>query len=136
MYWPIGTPRIYATSSSRAPAFKLFVTYDGLSSPPESGPTSPDPEGTLSRATADQAGDEHPLLPTPSTPAPPTVESVEQDDGSATQASGTGDAEADVVPSRDPILGLRVSRSGHMFVVITATTITVWQTKVRIASYR
>jgi len=28
------------------------------------------------------------------------------------------------------ILGLRISRTGHLFAVITATSMTIWQTKV------
>ena len=44
--------------------------------------------------------------------------------------TGTGVSGADMVPLKDPVLALRVARAGHLFAVITATSITVWQTKV------
>lgn len=33
-------------------------------------------------------------------------------------------------PERDHLLALRVSRTGHLFAVITTTSLTIWQTKV------
>lgn len=41
------------------------------------------------------------------------------------------DVDVPRVPVKDPILALRVSRAGHIFAVITKTSIVVWQTKVR-----
>ncbi|KAK7745391.1 WD40 repeat protein [Cytospora paraplurivora] len=34
-----------------------------------------------------------------------------------------------VIPLREPILALRVARTGHLFAVITATSMTIWQAK-------
>ncbi|KAI8690656.1 RIC1 domain-containing protein [Fusarium sp. Ph1] len=130
MYWPIGTPRIHATSSSRAPAFKLVVSNDGLTSPSESSLTA-----SPSLASAQPRGhtlDDLDSLPppTPVTPVTPGVRPVEHDDytTSRPQPSLEG-ADADGIPIKDPILALRVSRSGHLFAVITTTSITIWQTK-------
>lgn len=132
MYWPIGTPRIHATSSSRAPAFKLVVSNDGLTSPSESSLTaSPGLASTQPRGhTLDDLDSLPP--PTPVTPVTPGVRPVEHDDytTSRPQPSLEG-ADADGIPIKDPILALRVSRSGHLFAVITTTSITIWQTKVR-----
>ena len=50
---------------------------------------------------------------------PPTPEYEEE---------GSEDGEEKVTS----ILGLRVARNGHLFVTITETTLTVWQTSVRI----
>lgn len=131
MYWPIGTPRIYATSSSRAPAFKLFLSHDGLPSPSETGPASPSLLNPNSRGAAGHDEVELHPPPTPITPVTPAVQSVEHDDFTSSRPSpDTHESDADGLPVLDPILALRASRTGHMFATITATSITVWQTKV------
>lgn len=135
MYWPIGTPRIYATSSSRAPGRNLFVSYDGLQQPPDSGSTSsldtvPKPRTTAAHEDVEVHPPPTPL--TPATPSTPVVQSIDYDDVGDT-AAATSQTETELnntVPLKDPVLALRVARAGHIFVVITATSITVWQTKV------
>lgn len=133
MYWPIGTPRIYATSSSRSSGSNIFVSYDGLPAHPESGLASPQLLGapqTQSLAGHDEADTQPP--PTPLTPGTPAVQSVEYDDHNPDSSLVKHQSyEAKKVPLKDPVLALRVSRTGHMFAVITATSITLWQTKVR-----
>lgn len=64
----------------------------------------------------------------------PAVLSVEHDkpDGASPRwppnlQDGVGDP---ATRTKEPILALNVSRTGHIFVVATATTMTVWQTKV------
>ncbi|KPM34397.1 hypothetical protein AK830_g12173 [Neonectria ditissima] len=133
MYWPIGTPRIYATSSSRAPACRLVVSQDGLSSPLESSSTtSPALPSVQPRGLGIDDVDLHPP-PTPITPATPRtpgIRPVEHDDDSSGYfPSHSRDSDADELPLKDPVLALRVSRSGNLFGVITATSITLWQTK-------
>ena len=132
MYWPIGTPRVYATSSSRAPGFNLFVSNDGLSaSPHDSDPASPSPGDAPSRLAAAHDDIEIHPPPTPITPITPAVQSVEHDDNPLNSAlGGSSVSGAGALPLKDPVLALRVSRAGHLFAVITATSITVWQTKV------
>ncbi|KAH6895191.1 RIC1-domain-containing protein [Thelonectria olida] len=128
MYWPIGTPRIYATSSSRAPACRLIVTQDGLSSPSDSNLTA-SPALPSARGLGVDDVDLHPP-PTPLTPATPMVRPVEHDeDDSAYFHQDPNDSEKDGLPVKEPVLALKSSRSGNVFVVITETTITVWQTK-------
>ena len=133
MYWPIGTPRIYATSSSRAPTVKLVESHDGIQSPSELEPgASPPPGGLHPAAASDGQGQDHlQPPPTPITPLTPAVQSVEHDDGTFPEShSQQQEPETSKVPVADPILALRVSRAGHLFAVITATSITVWQAKV------
>ncbi|EJP63051.1 DUF1339 domain protein [Beauveria bassiana ARSEF 2860] len=113
MYWPIGTPRIFATSSNRASGSRLFVSYDGVSGPDE--PAEPEP-------VQENGADVTP----PWTPATPAIKSVELGDEPPEPATQD---EQQTIPLRDPVLALRVSRSGNMFAVITATSITLWQTK-------
>lgn len=141
MYWPISTPRIHATTSSRGPAFKLVESDDGLSSasnsqfvssPPTDGPASQElaPPGAGGPEDADAL---HPP-PTPMTPHTPAVQSVERhDDSSAHDFPGLEEVRStEQVPAKDPILAMRMSRAGHLFAVITSTSITLWQTKVHL----
>ncbi|ATY62405.1 DUF1339 domain [Cordyceps militaris] len=116
MYWPIGTPRIYATSSNRASGSRLYVSHDGVFGTDE---TAPEP------AHEDNGTDATPPV-TPATPATPAIKSVEVADGPSEPLSQD---EEPTIPLHDPVLALRVSRSGNMFAVITATSITLWQTK-------
>lgn len=130
MYWPIGTPRIYATSSSRAPACRLVVSHDGLSSPLDSSLAA-----SPAFPSGQPRGIDDDLLPpptpvTPSSPKTPRIESVEHDDdGSTDSRPESRGSDVDDLPLKDPVLAMRISRSGNLFAVITATSITVWQTK-------
>jgi hypothetical protein len=130
MYWPVGTPRIYATSSNRASGSDLYVSHDGLPTPSPDADAGADAPPSPSRSP-NKDDDEAPLA-TPITPATPAIESVEHaEHGDQESKTSTSRApEANNVPLKDPILALRVSRTGQMFAVITATSITLWQTKV------
>ena len=147
MYWPLGTPRIYATSSSRQPGALRIVSNDGLPSPaPAPTPASgwpeqrPDRNSLLSPNSAavhdgqdTSSSAAAPLTPvTPITPLTPGIKPVEHghdgiDDHSPALSQGSV---APSIPLHEPILALRVSRAGHVFAVVTATSITLWQTKV------
>ena len=150
MYWPIGTPRIYATSSSQASATELVVSYDGLGlgllSPIDEESDQPTISGSSKPSLLDP-NDNHPdlrppntpLTPlTPFTPATPKIRSVDEEvDPLASQSAQDNvdgsDRDSDDIPDvplKDPILALRLARSGQLFAVITRTSITVWQTKV------
>ena len=141
MYWPIGTPRIYATSTNPAPAqSKVLLSHDGLDPAinadsrsllsVDSALSKPTDDGSQSDATSDAATNQPP--PTPFTPRTPAVNSVEHDvfhDATAHYSQETSLS----IPSDEPVLALRVSKTGHLFAVITETTITIWQTKVGIS---
>ncbi|KAK0765313.1 hypothetical protein N5P37_001239 [Trichoderma harzianum] len=132
MYWPIGTPRVHATSSSRASDANIFVSYDGLQSHSGSSLASPQPEPLARPVTAPQQDESDDALPppTPMTPKTPAVKPVERyeffPDGASTKSQTADDGK---VPVKDPVLALRIARTGQMFAVITATSITLWQTK-------
>ncbi|KAG5959038.1 hypothetical protein E4U57_000986 [Claviceps arundinis] len=137
MYWPIGTPRIYATSSGRTPELNLFVSHDGLEQPGSSSSSHPVSQQhdhiRGSNATNESDVDAQPP-PTPVTPATPAVQSIEQDDFAFQTASkdvpiSNGSGNKDALPLKDPVLALCVARTGHIFGVATATSITLWQTK-------
>jgi RAB6A-GEF complex partner protein 1 len=133
MYWPIGTPRVYATSSSQASA-ETLVSQDGLPSQFDTNAQSSANAlaSPLLAVPPSSSGYDDTDLPTPITPATPAIQSVEHD----TEAEGSESGERLLqsttvkVPVRDPVLALRVSRTGHLFAVITSTSMTIWQTKV------
>ncbi|KAI1107686.1 RIC1-domain-containing protein [Jackrogersella minutella] len=140
MYWPIGTPRIYATTTSQASAKTNFVvSNDGVASSitadTDSLSSSEPPPPVLLDEKDRSIPDAHipPVTPGLKTPATPAIKSVEHDvyhDGSSSNSqqylatSGGGG-----IPAGDPAVALKVSRTGHLFAVITATTMTIWQTK-------
>lgn len=73
-----------------------------------------------------------PRIPnTPLTPMTPAIKSVEH----GYYGDGAGDGfyprrvSPLVVPTSEPILALRMSRTSHFFATITATSMTIWQTK-------
>ncbi|KAK4449412.1 RIC1-domain-containing protein [Podospora aff. communis PSN243] len=141
MYWPIGTPRIYAASSDRPPDLRHSVSHDGLpppNHPGHSGLTGENAPGNSSllsptSPTVHDALGPPPTSITPATPATPltpgikSVEYSEQYEGVLEHSSsGPG---LSVLPPREPILALQAARSGHIFATITATSVNLWQTK-------
>lgn len=133
MYWPIGTPRIYATSASCPPSYPHLYSHDGLPAPDQ----RPTRASLLSPGPAADGHDASSVPPTPITPvAPftPAIKSVEHDyydDGQSEPPSPPPpEPSRSNAPPREPILALRVARAGHLFAVITSTSMTIWQTKV------
>lgn len=143
MYWPIGTPRIYATTTATAHppsrSNSVVVSHDGL---PDTASLS------SSESTTARDGDLNlddpdavPLTPVPpATPATPYIRSIEHDVSRLGSAKagipylGASDgSDPAVVPTGEPVVALKVSRTGHLFAVATASTLTIWQTKVRTA---
>ncbi|KAK4456972.1 RIC1-domain-containing protein [Cladorrhinum samala] len=129
MYWPLGTPRIYATATGARPqGLERTISHDGLPTPSSSSLLSPGP------STSQDALGASPTLPpmtpvTPVTPLTPGINSVEYDypeDRTPQQSPGPAPPG---IPLHEPIIALRVARSGHIFAVITSTSMTVWQTK-------
>lgn len=137
MYWPVGTPRIYATSTSRVPSLTVVVSHDGLQPPPEeqdarSAEKSPFLAPDHGPGRDAQGFPTSPI--TPATPLTPNIRSVEHDDNDEKSPRVSLATTTATIPLREPILALRVSRPGHIFAVITATSMTIWQTKVYLLS--
>lgn len=134
MYWPVATPRIYATTSQASSQPRLVLSHDGVDS---SSMLSLDSAAEPAEPTTDLSVPATPGLfsSAPITPRTPAVNSVEHDsyhDVSAQSSQEHLDSPDQlVIPSSEPIVALRVSRTGHLFATITATSLTVWQTKVR-----
>jgi hypothetical protein len=70
-------------------------------------------------------------LSTPITPITPGIKPVEHDGQRRFPSHFTGH-ESSIPGSadREPLLSLKISRTGHLFAVITSTSLTIWQTKV------
>ena len=141
MYWPIGAPRIYAASSSKASKDRVLESDDDA----ESRETTESSGSLLNAPSIDSEGglgddrERHISgATTPITPVTPGIKPVEHDNqrrlsarfiGQDGSVRGFGSIPAD----KEPLLALRISRTGHLFAVITSTSLTIWQTKVRSA---
>lgn len=135
MYWPIGAPRIYAASSSAASEDRIIQTDDDVESreATEDSGSSINAPNDESEEKVDDNQELPPGLTTPITPITPGIKPVEHDTYlHSPNRSSDGDASCfpPIRPENDPLLALRISRSGHLFAVITSTSLTIWQTKV------
>ncbi|KAI6379123.1 hypothetical protein MCOR25_002102 [Pyricularia grisea] len=141
MYWPVGTPRVYATNSDNQDTnYGFVVSQDGLQSPGVDAERPPLTHGESSSSTHDaNLGPPQPsplqTPATPTTPITPSIKSVEHafnydfDIQVPTPQPSPAPSGNLAQLLKEPILALRVARTGHLFAVITSTTMTIWQTK-------
>jgi hypothetical protein len=137
MYWPIGAPRVYAPSSSKSPEDRVLdfdddaesrKTTEGSGSPVEVSNTGLQGKGEGEYELASG-------LSTPITPMTPGIKPVEHDTQRRFSNRFLGqDPSFARSADKEPLLGLKISRTGHIFAVITATSLTIWQTKVGCSS--
>ncbi|KAK1688166.1 RIC1-domain-containing protein [Colletotrichum godetiae] len=128
MYWPIGTPRIFATSSRSGPAFNLVVSHDGLPNPFDNRPTDDASESPSANAQQQQSPHDALELATPMTPLTPAIQPVYDQDQDPETVRPSPRLNVNI-PLKDPVLALRISRPGHLFASITSTSMTIWQAK-------
>lgn len=133
MYWPVGAPRIYAASNKAAQGNVLDSDDDAESRETTEG------SGSLVDApyfdSDEQRGEEERSgRSTPVTPITPGIKPVEHDHQPHSTALLSHDVSASRESTTQPLLALRTSRTGQLFAVITTTTLTIWQTKVKYAS--
>lgn len=126
MFWPIGSPRVYATSQRQLPPERRITSDDGVNSQPPPAAVNGrhhEPESAHAaqlRPADDDAERDATVTQGPNGSAPQT--------SSAANGSLQGnDAETDV---DGEIIALRVARNGQLFATITRSTLTIWQTKV------
>jgi hypothetical protein len=135
MYWPVGAPRIYAASNSKAEAQRY--EFEEEDEDAESRETTEGSGSLLDAPSIDGVEDlekELPPIPkTPKTPITPGINPVEHHDSRSSLSTQENDQSNRFSGSaeRDPLLALKISRTGHLFAVITSTSLTIWQTKVR-----
>ena len=138
MYWPIGAPRIYAAGSGKASKDRVLESDDDA----ESRETTEGSGSLLNAPSIDSGGgseDESDRrlsgTTTPITPLTPGIKPVEHEHQRRLSArfngqDGSPSAFWPVQADKEPLLALRISRTGHLFAVITSTSLTIWQTKV------
>jgi hypothetical protein len=143
MYWPIGAPRIYAASSSKASKDRVHESDDDA----ESRETTEGSGSLLNAPSIDSGGQDGygerrlSISTTPLTPTTPGIKPVEHDTQELASTrfigqDGSGPAFGSTQADKEPLLALRISRTGHLLAVITSTTLTIWQTKVRNFLYK
>ena len=110
MYWPIGTPKVYALSKHSSSTAPTQVSEDGVEESAEgSDPSSSSGIGQSASSQQD--------------------ENTSQESGSSSQDGKGRDGAADILARENEILSARVSRGGSVFATITRCTLTIWQTK-------
>jgi hypothetical protein len=138
MYWPVGAPRIYAASNSRTTRKRVVESDDDAESRETTegtGSVKGDAPSNGSGGRSDYSLEPISGTSTPVTPMTPGIKPVEQDNQRPLSArllehDSSVPGRASELAGREPILALRVSRTGHLFAVITSTSLTIWQTKV------
>lgn len=105
MYWPNGVPRVYAVNGPDIAEISADVVPErSLNTPPhEHSSTEEQPDAANEQATEGQP----------------------QESASAVAAKDATKWE------NEAIIGLCVSRSGHIFATITESSLSLWQTRVR-----
>lgn len=109
MYWPNGVPRVYAVNGPNI----VTVTSDDRQSPNDTAPVD---QQSSPNENEDGNGNSE---------ASPIGQKKDNNDGPSSHAE---------TPrwENEAINGLCVSRSGHMFATITESSISLWQTRVRL----
>lgn len=127
-YWPISSPSVFAAAKhTRAESTRL--SEDGLEpqSPREYKEKGDDETESSVADEEDQEAD--------SEASSPEKHGVEDEAAhNAISRQGNEQLVEDVVSGE--IIGIKVTRSGHMFATITWSTLTIWQTKARIPAFQ
>lgn len=112
MYWPIGAPRVYALSKQETSKQKATPSEDGAETRPEN---SVPESAEISEQESEKLKEGAKSAPAPS------------EDAVTSGSPQNSRAQENV------IVAARVSRGGGIFATITASTLTVWQTKPTVA---
>jgi RAB6A-GEF complex partner protein 1 len=121
MYWPIGVPSIFATTRHELHPKQQTISDDGLTTPRNK---SLDKGAAF---TGEEEDDAQQQSQTNGNEEKKVARRVSENGSSTSNGTSQGEAEKD--PGGE-IVGIAVARSGHMFITITRSTLTVWQTKV------
>jgi hypothetical protein len=134
MYWPIGAPRIYAAGSSQATHRTLEFDDNAESrETTEDSGSLVDVYGLGTDLKPDDGQDATSAgISTPMTPVTPGIRPVEHDGQRRSFPFNSQDISFSGSADTEPLLSLKISRTGHLFAVITSTSLTIWQTKARV----
>lgn len=142
MYWPAGAPRIYSANSSDSTRQIIEFIDRSKSYTIVEGNNFYHPNEN-EKALCDENADDLERLTsksetaTPSTLKTPilTTNSVSQDNKLSHNSSHlTVKGNPSINLDDQSLLSLKISRSGHLFAVISSTSLTIWQTKVCLKS--
>ncbi|KHJ30917.1 putative duf1339 domain protein [Erysiphe necator] len=137
MYWPAGAPRIYSANSSDSTRQIIEFIDRSKSYTIVEGNNFYHPNEN-EKALCDENADDLERLTsksetaTPSTLKTPilTTNSVSQDNKLSHNSSHlTVKGNPSINLDDQSLLSLKISRSGHLFAVISSTSLTIWQTK-------
>ena len=134
MYWPIGAPRIYAASLQRPPKSRSLESDDGA----ESQHSEDDEDGPLieTRRASEEANEGNADSNSNAKPEEKPRINVASSQTSARKVEScpmSNESNFEEGAENETIIDLRASRTGHVFATITPTSLTVWQTRVRLS---
>lgn len=110
MYWPIGTPKVYALSKRGSSTTKTQLSDDGVEDGAEA--SEPSSSSGIGQSASSQPSD-----------------SISQDSASSAPNGSGRDVAAQILAKEREILASRASRSGGIFATITRSSLTIWHTK-------
>ena len=125
MYWLYGAPSIFAVSKRQLCPNSTATSGDDVSTPADdipshslaNGATSPPPEGPAEKTVPVNGGENTATL----------NEKVKEREIGASRTNGVQGQSGSTLG--EDIVGMCTSRNGQVFITITASTLTVWQTK-------
>ena len=109
MYWPVGTPKVYALSKHSTSNTQALLSDDGVGDIAEG--SEPSSSSGIGQSSSSHSEDDS------------------HDSGSDAQNGKGRDVAAEVLARENEILAARISRGGSVFCTITRSSLTVWQTK-------
>ncbi|KAF2866777.1 RIC1-domain-containing protein [Massariosphaeria phaeospora] len=121
-YWPISSPSVFAATKNTLRE-RLHTSHDGTDpsrqeSDKHSLAADDSANGSVAESEEQSTGDEASVQ---------SEHEVAEDAIAQEDRRATGHLAEDDVSGE--IIGIQVTRSGHMFATITRTTLTIWQTK-------
>lgn len=128
MHWPIGAPRLYEQA---IPSSFGNVTLDGLHERVQDGNQYRQDKTVNENLVSPRGGEGARQVYAPTIEEREGQEHTPEEDSAVQdeEPSGLEDLASDPEKAKE-IIGIRVTRNGHSFATITATSITIWQTKV------
>jgi hypothetical protein len=127
MYWPIGAPRIYAATKHGRNGEQQTTSDDGSTTPTLRNKSLDKGQNGDSALDGDELDDAQSNGSQQKEPARRKSEVAVASEASKSNGIFSNEAEED---AGGQIVGIAVARNGHMFISITNSTLTVWQTKV------
>ncbi|RKF63353.1 RAB6A-GEF complex partner protein 1 [Erysiphe neolycopersici] len=138
MYWPAGAPRIYTASSNQAKKRQIIEFINEANSFTIVGNNNDcqidKSEGNLYEKNDDRIEKHKPKIYTAASKTQnlhlSPNNSVRHDiQPPQTSSQPNDENNPSINPDDQSLLSLKISRSGHLFAVISSTSLTVWQTK-------